>query len=208
MASEAVVEGAVETITEKQRALPFPCVRWPSEAVETRENRRPRRAIVQKMRALAPRNGRAKQSDAIIASGTLPLLRRVYELKRKPRPVLVWEGTATLDEPVGPCPTCRRDSFPQRVVLKLDGNFSHLPDNGRRETITDLLGNGFRSCSLATMTTLPCFTHQPFLLDSAVWLMPTYQANHGRSGSSNALTSLSDDSSCASCRAAMVPVEV
>ena len=40
-------------------ALPFPGVRWRCEAVETRENRRPRRAIVQKMPVFAPRNGRA-----------------------------------------------------------------------------------------------------------------------------------------------------
>ena len=69
MASKAVVEGAVETMTEEQ-----------SQALGQRE--------------------------------PCPTCGRVCELKRKPRPVVVRGGTATLDEPVGHCPTCRRDFFP------------------------------------------------------------------------------------------------
>ena len=69
MASKAVVEGAVETMTEKQ-----------SEAIG--------------------------QQEPCLTCG------RVCELKRKPRTVVVRGGTATLDEPVGHCPTCRRDFFP------------------------------------------------------------------------------------------------
>ena len=37
---------------------------------------------------------------------------RICKLKRKSRPLVVRGGQATLDEPVGHCPTCRRDFFP------------------------------------------------------------------------------------------------
>ena len=41
-----------------------------------------------------------------------PSCGRICELKRKSRPLVVRGGQATLDEPVGHCPTCRRDFFP------------------------------------------------------------------------------------------------
>ena len=69
MASKAVVEGAVQTMTEEQ-------------------------------------------GDAFGQQEPCPTCGRVCELKRKPRPVTVRGGSATLDEPVGHCPTCRRDFFP------------------------------------------------------------------------------------------------
>jgi hypothetical protein len=69
MASKAVVEGAVETMTEEQ-------------------------------------------SEVLGQQRPCPICGRVCELKRKPRPVTLRGGTATLDEPVGYCPTCRRDFFP------------------------------------------------------------------------------------------------
>jgi len=53
-----------------------------------------------------------EQSEALGGEGPCPTCGRVCELKRKPRPVTVRGGTATLDEPVGHCPTCRRDFFP------------------------------------------------------------------------------------------------
>jgi len=43
-------------------------------------------------------------------------------LETVPCPVVVRGGDATLNEPVGHCPTCRRDFFPQRPVLKIDGH--------------------------------------------------------------------------------------
>jgi len=69
MASKAVVEGAVETMS-------------------------------------------GEQSDAVGQQTPCPACGRVCQLERKPRPVVVRGGTAILDEPVGHCPTCRRDFFP------------------------------------------------------------------------------------------------
>ncbi len=75
MASKAVVEGAVETMTEKQ-------------------------------------------SEVIGQHAPCPTCSRVCELERKPRPVVVRGGAATLDEPVGHCPTCRRDFFPSASCIE------------------------------------------------------------------------------------------
>ncbi len=75
MASKAVVEGAVETMSEKQ-------------------------------------------SEVIGQQALCPTCSRVCALKRKPRPVVVRGGTATLDEPVGHCPTCRRDFFPSASCIE------------------------------------------------------------------------------------------
>ena len=41
-----------------------------------------------------------------------PTCGRICALKRKSRPLMVRGGQARLDEPVGHCPTCRRDFFP------------------------------------------------------------------------------------------------
>ena len=41
-----------------------------------------------------------------------PICGKMCPLKRKARPVAVRGGEAHLDEPVGHCPTCRRDFFP------------------------------------------------------------------------------------------------
>jgi hypothetical protein len=41
-----------------------------------------------------------------------PTCGRMCSLKILPRPVVVRGGDAMLDEPVGHCPTCRRDFFP------------------------------------------------------------------------------------------------
>jgi len=41
-----------------------------------------------------------------------PICGRMCAVKRKPRPMTVRGGEATLDEPVAHCPACRRDFFP------------------------------------------------------------------------------------------------
>ena len=41
-----------------------------------------------------------------------PICGRVCPLRTKSRPVAVRGGDANLDEPMGHCPTCRRDFFP------------------------------------------------------------------------------------------------
>ncbi len=41
-----------------------------------------------------------------------PTCERMCAVKRKRRPIKVRGGEATLDEPVGHCPACRRDFFP------------------------------------------------------------------------------------------------
>jgi len=41
-----------------------------------------------------------------------PICGKMCQVGRKPRPVTVRGGKATLDEPVGHCPACRRDFFP------------------------------------------------------------------------------------------------
>jgi hypothetical protein len=41
-----------------------------------------------------------------------PICAKMCSLKTVPRPVVVRGGDATLNEPVGHCPTCRRDFFP------------------------------------------------------------------------------------------------
>jgi len=48
-----------------------------------------------------------------------PSCGRVCPLKRKSRPVAVRGGDATLEEPVGHCPTCRRDFFPSASGIEV-----------------------------------------------------------------------------------------
>jgi hypothetical protein len=45
-----------------------------------------------------------------------PTCGRMCPLKILPRPVVVRGGEATLDEPVGHCPACRRDFFPSAAA--------------------------------------------------------------------------------------------
>jgi len=52
------------------------------------------------------------QADDLGQEAACPSCGRICRLKRKPRPLVVRGGQATLDEPVGHCPTCRRDFFP------------------------------------------------------------------------------------------------
>jgi hypothetical protein len=57
-----------------------------------------------------------------------PTCGRVCQMQRKSRAVTVRGGTATLDEPVAHCPTCRRDFFPS--ATRVEDRRSRLqPDN-------------------------------------------------------------------------------
>jgi len=47
-----------------------------------------------------------------------PACGKVCALERVSRPVVVRGGGATLDEPVGHCPTCRRDFFPSAAGVE------------------------------------------------------------------------------------------
>jgi hypothetical protein len=51
-----------------------------------------------------------------------PSCGKTCPLQTVSRAVVVHGGDTTLAEPVGDCPTCRRDFFPQRPVLKIDGH--------------------------------------------------------------------------------------
>jgi hypothetical protein len=48
-----------------------------------------------------------------------PICGEMCALKRKSRPVVVRGGEATLDEPVGHCPACRRDFFPSASGIEV-----------------------------------------------------------------------------------------
>jgi hypothetical protein len=52
------------------------------------------------------------QATALGDQADCPTCGRSCQLERRPRPVTVRGGTASLDEPVGHCSTCRRDFFP------------------------------------------------------------------------------------------------
>jgi len=54
----------------------------------------------------------ADQADQLGVQAACPGCGRMCELQRKPRTVAVRGGSADLAEPVGHCPTCRRDFFP------------------------------------------------------------------------------------------------
>jgi hypothetical protein len=47
-----------------------------------------------------------------------PTCETMCAVKRKPRPITVRGGQATLDEPVAHCPTCRRDFFPSAASVE------------------------------------------------------------------------------------------
>ena len=64
----------------------------------------------------------AAQGGRLGEEAPCPTCGKMCPLKRKSRPVVVRGGEAQLDEPAGYCSTCRRDFFPQRPVLKLDGH--------------------------------------------------------------------------------------
>jgi hypothetical protein len=57
-----------------------------------------------------------------------PTCGRMCLLKRKPRSVAVRGGEAILDEPVGHCPTCRRDFFPSASGVEV-GRSRVQPDD-------------------------------------------------------------------------------
>lgn len=52
------------------------------------------------------------QADDLGQEAACPSCGRPCKLQRKSRRLVVRGGQATLDEPVGHCPTCRRDFFP------------------------------------------------------------------------------------------------
>ncbi len=54
----------------------------------------------------------ADQADQLGDQAACPGCGRMCELKRKSRSVAVRGGNANINEPVGHCPTCRRDFFP------------------------------------------------------------------------------------------------
>ncbi len=62
------------------------------------------------------------QAERLAEEEPCPTCGRMCPVRREPRRVVVRGGDATLDEPVGHCPTCRRDFFPQRPALKIDGH--------------------------------------------------------------------------------------
>ena len=54
----------------------------------------------------------ADQADQLGEQAACPGCGRMCKLKRKTRSMAVRGGSVNLDEPVGHCPTCRRDFFP------------------------------------------------------------------------------------------------
>jgi len=52
------------------------------------------------------------QAEQLPKEVPCPVCGRSCGLQRRPRPIKVRGGEATLDEPVAHCPTCRRDFFP------------------------------------------------------------------------------------------------
>jgi len=54
----------------------------------------------------------ATQGEQLGEEAVCPTCGKMCPLKRKSRPVAVRGGEATLAEPAGHCPTCRRDFFP------------------------------------------------------------------------------------------------
>ncbi len=70
----------------------------------------------------------ARQGEQFGEEAPCPTCGRVCPVKRKPRPVAVRGGDATLDEPVGHCPTCRRDFFPSASRIEV-GQSRVQPDD-------------------------------------------------------------------------------
>jgi hypothetical protein len=61
----------------------------------------------------------ATQGEQFGEEAPCPTCGRVCLLKKKSRPVAVRGGNANLDEPVGHCPTCRRDFFPSTSDIEV-----------------------------------------------------------------------------------------
>lgn len=59
-----------------------------------------------------------EQAKEFADTAPCPLCGMDCPLQRRPRPVVVRGGNATLDEPVGHCPSCRRDFFPSASGAK------------------------------------------------------------------------------------------
>ena len=78
------------------------------------------------------------QAEQFGEESACPSCGRTCPVKRKPRPLTVRGGKATLDELVGHCPACRRDFFPSasgvaggRSRIQRDDSPSH-PACGQR----------------------------------------------------------------------------
>ncbi len=59
------------------------------------------------------------QGEQLGEEAPCPTCGKMCPLKRKPRSVAVRGGEAILDEPVGHCPTCRRDFFPSASGIEV-----------------------------------------------------------------------------------------
>jgi len=68
------------------------------------------------------------QGEQLGEEAPCPTCGRMCPLKRKSRPIVVRGGKATLEEPVGHCPTCRRDFFPSASGVEI-GRSRVQPDN-------------------------------------------------------------------------------
>lgn len=61
----------------------------------------------------------SEQAEQLGEESPCPICGRTCPVKRKPRPMTVRGGEATLDEPVCHCPACRRDFFPSASGLEV-----------------------------------------------------------------------------------------
>ena len=82
----------------------------------------------------------ATQGEQFGEEAPCPACGRMCPVKKKSRSVAVRGGDATLDEPVGHCPTCRRDFFPSasgfevgRSRVQSDDPASHPAHRRRHE---------------------------------------------------------------------------
>ena len=80
------------------------------------------------------------QGEELGEEVSCPTCGEMCRLKRKSRSVVVRGGEAHLDEPVGHCPTCRRDFFPSasgievgRSRVQPDDPPSHSPHRRRHQ---------------------------------------------------------------------------
>jgi len=78
------------------------------------------------------------QGEQLGEEASCPACGKMCPLETVSRPVVVRGGDATLDEPVGHCPTCRRDFFPsaagaedRRSWVQSDDSLSHLAHRRR-----------------------------------------------------------------------------
>ena len=82
----------------------------------------------------------AIQGEQLGEEAPCPVCGKMCLLKRKSRPVVVRGGEVQLDEPVGYCPTCRRDFFPSASSIEVgrsrvqpDDPPSHPPHRQRHQ---------------------------------------------------------------------------